>query len=533
MLKLLQALLLALELQGPAGGTTPLIDHLGKLHRHISTSISLAQRYFDQGLLLTYGFNHEEAINSFKEAARLDTTCAICYWGIAVALGPNINLPMDPSANAPALQAVSDARARLAYARPWERAFIEAIGSRYSADTTRTRAALDSAYARAMRDVWRRFPRDDDAGVFYVDALMNLSPWNYWQPDGSPRPGTAEIVGTLERIVRRSPNHIGACHLYIHAVEPVQPAKAVPCAERLPGLAPGAGHLVHMPAHIYMRVGRYADAVRANQHAAHTDELFLERRHPTGFYPLYYAHNLHFLWAAAQMEGRSAEALRAARDLAKSTPAELIRQAPPFEFVFPTVFFALVRFGRWQDVLQESPPPADLQYSRAVWHYARGRALLAQARLDEAAAELDSLSAIGTAIKDAPLGFQTAGNLLGVAAHTLAGELAAKRGDPDTAVRELEEAVRLEDALTYDEPPPWYYPVRQSLGAVLLAAGRAQQAEAVYREDLKRNPENGWSLFGLAQALRTQSKTAEASAVDKRFRRAWARADVQLLASRF
>lgn len=536
MLPLLRMVFLAVQVQAAGAGTprTPLIENLGKLHHPISTTVPLAQRYFDQGLLLTYGFNHEEAINSFQEATRLDPTCAICYWGVAFALGPNINIPMNPSVTAQALDAVREARARLSRASPIERAYIEAVAIRYSADTTRPRAALDTAYAAAARDLWHRFPNDDDAGALYADALMNLAPWNYWQPDGTPRPGTQEIVATLERILRRDPNHIGACHFYIHAVEAsLEPQRAIPCAERLPGLAPGAGHLVHMPAHIYMRVGRYADAVAANVHAAHMDEIFIERRHPAGPYPFYYVHNLHFLWAATQMDGRSVESLRAARDLAKSAPPEMMRHAPLFEYLVPTPLFALVQFGKWDDVLLEPPPPEDLRYSRAIWHYARGRVFAARKQLGQAGDELDSVTTIRVAIKDAPLGFQTAGSVLGVAAHALRGEIAAQRGDPDMAVREMEEAVRLQDALVYDEPPPWYYPVRQSLGAVLLAAGRASEAEAIYREDLKRNPENGWSLFGLAQALRVQGKTAEATSVDGRFRRAWARADVVLTASQF
>jgi len=533
MLPLLHAVLLAVQAQAVAPHT-PLIENLGKLHHPISTSVPLAQRYFDQGLLLTYGFNHEEAINSFREAARLDSTCAICYWGVAFALGPNINIPMDPSVTARALEAVRAARARSSHASPLERAYIEAVAVRYSSDTARSRAALDSAYAAAAGDLWRRFPTDDDAGALYADALMNLAPWNYWQADGTARPGTQTIVATLEQVLRRNPNHIGACHFYIHAVEAsFEPQRALPCAERLPGLAPGAGHLVHMPAHIYMRVGRYADAVTANEHAAHTDETFIERRHPTGPYSFYYAHNLHFLWAATQMEGRSAESLRAARALAKSVPPELIRQVPPFEYLVSTPLLALVQFGKWDDVLREPEPPEGLRYSRAIRHYARGRAFAARKQVDQAAAELDSVTTIRVAIKDATLGFQTAGSLLGVAAHALRGEIAAQRSDTGVAVRELEEAVRLQDALIYDEPPAWYYPVRQSLGAVLLTAGRASDAEAVYREDLKRNPENGWSLFGLAQALRAQGKTTDATGVDERFRRAWARADVVLTASEF
>lgn len=513
----------------------PLYDDLGALHRPITTAAPLAQRYFDQGLRLVYGFNHEEAINSFKEAARLDPDCAMCYWGIALALGPNINLPMDTAQVTPAWQAMQAALARAPKASEPDRAFVAALAARYAERAAPSRAALDSAYARAMGDLARRYPDDPDAGVLFADAVMNLAPWNYWTPELAPRPGTPEIVATLERVLRDHPDHPGACHFYIHAVEASsEPQRAVPCAERLGGLMPGAGHIVHMPAHVYMRVGRYADAARANEHAAHTDEAFFERRpaNAKGFYSFYYAHNLHFLWAAAQMEGRSAEALRAAAELERAVPLETVRQVPFVEFVVPTRFFALVRFGRWDEILRQPAPPADLKYTRAVWHYARGRALAATGRLDEAAHERDSVATLREAVKDQPLGFNTGGNLLDVAIHTLTGDIAARRGQIDRAAREFREAVRIQDGLVYDEPPPWYYPVRQSLGATLLKAGRAAQAEAVYREDLRRNPENGWALFGLARALEAQGK-AEAGAVDVRFRRAWSRADVTLQASSF
>ena len=521
-------------LQAPSD-SVPLYTNLGTHHHAITTGVPLAQQYFDQGLRLAYGFNHEEAINSFRTAARLDPDCAMCYWGIAFALGPNINLPMDSSANAPALAAVREARARLAHASEPERAYIAAIAQRYSEDPGRSRASLDTAYANAMRELRRRYPRDDDAATLFADAAMNLAPWNYWTADGQPRPGTADLLATLELVLRRDPDHPGACHYYIHAVEAsFQPERAVPCAERLPSLMPGAGHLVHMPAHVYMRVGRYGDAVHANEHAAHADEAFFERRPAVGFYQFYYVHNLHFLWAAAQMSGQSEAAVRAAGQVAQTATPDVIRQAPPFEFVFPTPLLALVRFGKWEDILREPAPPADLRYSRGIWHYARGRAFTANGRLEEAAREADSLAAILAATPaDQVLGFNTAANLLGVAVHTLAGEMAAKRGDADNAVRELEEAVRSEDGLAYDEPPPWYYPVRQSLGAVLLTAGRAPEAETVYREDLKRNPENGWSLFGLARALHAQGKHTAAAQVDARFKKAWQGADVTLVASRF
>ncbi|HEU5261369.1 MAG TPA: hypothetical protein VFU41_08090 [Gemmatimonadales bacterium] len=514
-----------------AASRVALYDDLGRLHREITTTVPLAQRYFDQGLRLVYGFNHEEAVNSFQEAARLDPSCAMCYWGIALALGPNINLAMDTAQARPAWDAIQAARARAPQASERDRPFIAALATRYAERPAANRAGLDSAYARAMHDLTQRYPDDPDAAVLYADAVMNLAPWNYWTPELTPRSGTADIVATLERVQRAYPDHPGACHFYIHAVEASSaPERAVSCAERLPGLMPGAGHVVHMPAHVYMRVGRYADAVRANEHAAHADEAFFERRpaNAEGFYSFYYAHNLHFLWAAAQMEGRSAEALRAAAELEKAMPLEMVRQIPFVEFVVPTRLFGLTRFSRWEEILREPAPPADLKYTRAIWHYARGRALVATGRLAEAAVERDSVVAIRQAVLGQPLGFNTGGNLLAVAVRTLDGVIAARRGDVDGATRELSGAVKIQDALVYDEPPPWYYPVRQSLGAMLLEAGRAAQAERVYREDLRRNPENGWSLYGLAEALHAQHKTGEAAAVDERFRRAWVRADVRV-----
>ena len=510
-----------------ASARAPLFDNLGTLHHEISTRSRQAQAYFDQGLRLTYGFNHEEAINSFEEGARLDPDCAMCYWGVALALGPNINAAMDSAAEARALTAVRKAMARLPKASATERAYIRALATRYGPPgTPADRARRDSVYANAMREVARAHPADVDAATLYAEALLDLRPWDQWTRGGEPQPGTLEVVRTLEQVIARAARHPGACHYYIHTVEASRnPERALPCAERLPSLMPGAGHLVHMPAHIYSRLGMYDRAVAANEHAAHTDETYLEGRHPTGDYPFYYAHNLHFLWAASADDGRSGEALKAARELSGRIPVDLARQVPIAQLLFPTPIYALVRFGRWNDVLNEPAPPPDLRYPVAMWHHARGLAYAATGRLADAEAERDSVASIRKATPaDLMFGNHSAARLLGIAEHMVSGRIAAARGDYDGSVRELREAVALEDGLRYDEPPGWYNPPRQALGAVLLRASRAAEAESVFREDLEINRENGWSLAGLTQALRAQGK--DTTEVAARFQKSWARSDV-------
>ena len=529
-LQLATLLLVASPTTRPPTDTVPLYDNLGTHHHAITTSVPKAQQYFDQGLRLVYGFNHAEAIRAFTEGARLDPNCAMCYWGTAYAYGPHVNAGMDSASGVAAYQAVQKALAVAGRASAQEQAYIRAVAKRYARVPPAERAALDSAYARAMCDVSNRYPDDLDAAALCAEAMMDLRPWNYWkQPSGEPYPGTLEIVARLEGVVQRNPNHPGACHFYIHAVEAVAPEKAVPCAERLAALMPGVGHMVHMPAHIYIRVGRYADAVEANVHAIHSDEAFIEGQRPVGVYPIaYYPHNIHFLSFAATMAGQSGKAIEAARALVAKTPVDVARQVP---FVWPFVPFlhlTLVNFGRWSEVLDEPPPPSDLRVPFAMVQYARGVALAATARWDEAAAALDSLTRIAAETSSGDNK-----TMLEIASHALLGEIAARRGQLDDAVSHFKEAIRLEDGFLYFEPPTWYYPVRHSFGAVLLKAGRPAEAEAVYREDLKRFPENGWSLYGLLASLRAQGKHAEATGVDARFRRAWARADVTLTASRF
>ena len=514
-----------------------LYDSLGSYSYRITTVSPDAQRWFDQGLRLIYAFNHGEAERSFRECARVDQSCAMCYWGIAFAVGANYNSPTDADREQTALTAIRQAERLAAGATPRERAMIGALAKRHSADPSAKRDALDRAYADAMRDVVRQFPDDLDAATFYADAMMNLRPWNLWAPDGAPYPGTEEIVVTLERVLARNPDHPYAIHLYIHAVEASQtPGRAEAAADRLARLMPGAGHIVHMPAHVYWRVGRYGDAVSTNLAAMQADLAYFKTAQPSMLYRgLYYPHNIDFVWQSASMQGRSVETIRAAREFAETAPAEMIKEMPDMETAPVAPIVALVRFGRWDEVLGYPAPPAQWLYTRGVWHYARGLAWNAKGQPAEAARELRELEATIKAMSPerTVAFFFRAQKVLQLAANVLAGEMAAKAGDTASAERLLRAAVAEQDTHWFTEPPPWYFPVRQALGAVLLQGGRAGDAELVYREDLRRNPGNGWSLFGLAASLRVQGKTVEAVQVEESFKRSWAQADVTLTASRF
>lgn len=516
----------------PASPAVPLFDNLGTHHYAITTSVPLAQRYFDQGLRLYYGFNHAEAIRAFEEATRQDPDCAMCYWGIALAHGPNINAPMAREAALAAHGAVQKAIARQAKASETERALIGALAARYAADPPEDRSSLDAAYARELGEVVRRYPKDLEAATLYAEALMDLSPWSYWTQDGQPKPDTPKILEQLERVIAANPNHPGANHFYIHAVEAVQPERAVAAAERLAALMPGAGHIVHMPGHIYVRVGRYLDAVKANEHAVHADETYIRDHRPgPGMYTAgYYPHNYDFMAFAASMIGRSAQAIGAAEKLLEIAPKDLLRE-PGMTFLQHHQTRHLqykVRFSRWDDVLAAPAPADDLPHARAMWQYARGRALAARGKVQEAEAALEGVRATARDPKIAALRleFNTSGAILGIASEVLAGYVAAAKDDVATAVTHLRAAARLEDALTYGEPPDWSVPVRQELGMVLLRADRAAEAETAFREDLKRFPANGWSLRGLELALRAQGKAAEADKLKAQFEKSWATADV-------
>jgi tetratricopeptide (TPR) repeat protein len=514
-------------LAGSPSDSVPLYDNLGDFHRKV-TAAPIAQRYFDQGLRLYYAFNHAEAIRAFAEGARRDPGCAMCWWGVALSHGPNINAPMDTAAVAPAWAALKKAQRVAGRGKQVERALIAALAKRYAADPAADRARLDSAYARAMAAVARDYPTDDDAQTLASESMMDLRPWNYWERDGSPQPGTADMVARLERVMARSPNHPGACHLYIHAVEAVTPEKAVPCAERLAALMPGAGHLVHMPGHIYIRVGRYADAIEANEHAVHADESYIgQERPPLGIYTgAYYPHNYHFMAFAAQLAGRSAKAIEAARIVSERIPIEVAKQVP---FAQPIVVFhqlELQTFGRWEELLALPLPRPDLRFALALAHFTRGMAFAATGREGDAQTALDTVKAI---TKELPADDTRTSTEIG--ALVLAAELAARAGRTDEALQSLEAARELEDGMLYQEPPFWHQPVRHHLGALLLKAGRAADAEQRYREDLKRFPENVWALAGLAASLKAQGKTVEAAEVETRLGRAGA--DVKLVASRF
>jgi tetratricopeptide (TPR) repeat protein len=525
-------------IQQPAD-SVPLYSDLGSHHVAISTKVPAAQQYFDQGMRLVYGFNHGEAIRAFDEAARRDPDCAICHWGSSLASGPHVNAPMDSAAGALAWAHLGKAQALKAKASPRERALIDALAKRYEAAPKAERGALDSAYARAMADVARRYPNDLDVATLYAESLMDLRPWAYWTKDGKPYPGTDIIVAQLERVMKADPQHPGACHYYIHAVEAVAPEKAVACAERLAALMPGAGHIVHMPAHIYIRVGRYGDAIQSNIHAVHADETYIAGEKPTGLYPVgYYPHNYHFLAMAAALAGRSKEAIDAARSLREHVPVEVARAVPPLEALIPYHTLTLATFGRWDDVLADPLPPADLRLSSGLTYYARGVAHAAKGEWPQAQAALDSVRriALGTSPADRLAMAAGAGDnktIMQIAMHALMGELAYRRNSYPDAVAHFVVAARLEDGFNYTEPPQWHHPIRHSLGDALLAAGRAGEAERVYREALTRFPENGWALSGLAASLRAQGKTADAEAVDARLQAAWRGADITLKGSRF
>jgi tetratricopeptide (TPR) repeat protein len=508
----------------------PLYTDLGTHVRAVSTKVPGAQRYFDQGFRLVFGFNHAEAIRSFARAIELDPACAMCHWGVAYAYGPHVNAGMDSASGVKAYDAAQKALALSANATPVERALIRAVAARYAPVPPAARASLDSAYARAMADVARSYPNDLDASALYAESLMDLRPWNYWTPEGKPYPGTEEAVRRLERVIARNPEHPGACHYYIHAVEAVNPQLAIPCAERLARLMPGVGHMVHMPAHIYVRVGRYADAAQSNVHAIHTDEVFIEGQKPVTVYSLaYYPHNIHFLAFVSTMAGRSAQAIEAARTLKSKVNLDVARSVGMLQEMVPYYALTLTTFGRWDEVLAEPLPPSDIRFPFAMASYARGVAYAAKGQWANAQAALDTVMAID---KATPADAESKA-AVSIAMHALMGEIATRSGKLDDGIAHFRMGLKIEDAGLYFEPPKWYYPIRQSLGVALLKAGQSAEAEAVYREDLKRFPENGWSLFGLAAALRAQGKSAEAEAVDKRFSKAWAAADVKLTASRY
>ena len=509
--------------------SAPLFSDLGDHHHPVTTKSKLAQRYFDQGLILLYGFNHNEAIRSFEGAAVADPECAMAWWGAAYAYGPNINMPMAESAAPKAWAALQKALALREKASAKERAYIEALTKRYAENPPKDRASLDQAYADAMREVAKQYPDDLDAQTLFAEAVMDTSPWNYWQADLTPKPNAAEALATIESVLRRVRQHPGADHLYIHLVEAgPNPEKGERSADRLGRFAPGAGHLVHMPSHIYVRVGRYHDASTANEKASLADESYLSQCLQQGMYPGgYYPHNVHFLWFATDLEGRSADSIKAAKKIsAYTTDLRCGAIEGPRQRYLHLLAFA--RFGRWEDILKDPQPGTDYPFDRAMWHYARGVALAAKGQAEDAAKEHASLAELEKSEKvvamDNP--YFPGTKILAIANEGLAGRVAGARGAGDEMLSHLRKAVELQDAMPYMEPPYWYYPVRQSLGAALLKLGKPAEAEQVFREDLKHFPDCGWPLFGLEESLRAQGKTSEAKKVQRQFKKAWKYADV-------
>ena len=519
----------------------PLFEGMGEFSMPITTADPDAQRYFDQGMILAFAFNHAESVRSFKAAQTLDPSCSMCFWGEALAIGPNINVTskgkviMSPAERTAAFSAITQALTLAPGASPREQAYIQALASRYNGDPDTPRAPLDEAWAQAMGKVSETYPNDLTAAAIHAEALMNTMPWNYWSDDLKAKPATQVVIANLERVLAGAPDHPLAQHLYIHALEASStPEKAEAVADRLTDLVPGAGHLVHMPAHIFYRVGRYNDAAEANIRAAAVDEAYIAQCNAQGFYPAaYYPHNIHFLWSSATMQGQRAVSLDSAQRVVDNVRVEQVKQFPTIEFFRTVPLLSMVRFGQWQTILSEPQPFAEFRFAEAIWRYARGVAFAATGEVAAARAELAQLEPLQADVavtfldkRDYP-----GSVLVGIAINLLKGEIAYRQSDYVGAVPHFERAVAAQDLLPYTEPPFWYYPTRQSLGAALLKAGKPVEAEAVYRADLKQYRHNGWSMFGLMQSLEAQGKTAEAAKVKVHFDAAWQFADTELEAS--
>lgn len=515
----------------------PLLENLGSYGMKVSTGNERAQKFFNQGINLYYGFNHFEAYRSFKEVARLDPDCAMAYWGQALSLGPNINLPMDPADTETVYKAIQKSVALLDKASPKERALISALAKRYTTEALEDRKPLDEAYAQAMQAVASQYPDDLEVVTLYAESLMDLHPWDYWKM-GQAQPWTPQIVELIAAVISKKTDHPGANHLNIHILEASpEPEKAAASADRLRNLVPGAGHLVHMPSHIYIRVGRYLDGVEANERAVKTDEEYIAQCNVQSIYPLfYYPHNYHFLLACAQMAGLSKKSADAANALNKNIPVEMMNvpDLVTLQHWYTMPWYNMVRFGKWDDILRISEPVDSFKYVKSVWHYARGMAFVRKNKITEAKAELASLKIL---IEDPFMemtiaGFNSFRSVLGIGRNVLEAELEAHQKNYNSAVQLLTEAIDVEDNLLYQEPPDWYHPVRQILGSVLLEAKNPIEAEKLFREDLTFYKNNGWSLYGLYQSLEAQGKKTEAAQVKKEFEKAFAKSDVKLKSTR-
>lgn len=527
-----------LKLMDTTRQMAPLMENLGKYGMKVSTRNERAQLFFNQGLNLYYGFNHLEAYRSFKEAARLDPDCAMAHWGQALSLGPNINLPMDPADTETVYKALQQAVALKDRASTMEESLIDALAKRYTAEALKDRKSLDEAYANAMAQVAKQFPEHQDVKTLYAEALMDLHPWDFWK-NGEAQPWTALPVQLIDEVVAANPNHPGANHLNIHILEASpDPDKAVISADRLLYLVPGSGHLVHMPSHIYIRVGRYLDGVESNERAVRTDEEYIAQCKVQGVYPLfYYPHNYHFLLACAQMAGLSYKSSATAESLKESIPVEMLT-VPDFvtlQHWYAMPWYNMVRFGKWNDILRIKEPADTLKYVKSVWHYARGMAYTRTNKLNEAKGELLKLQTLvaDPFMENTIGGFNSFKNVLSIGQHILEAEIEAKQKNYDKSIQLLTEAMEIEDNLLYQEPPDWYHPSRQVLGAILLEAKKPALAEQRFREDLNQYRSNGWSLFGLYQSLEAQGKKKEAVQVKKAYDKAFAQADVTLKSVRY
>jgi tetratricopeptide (TPR) repeat protein len=517
----------------------PLYDGLGSYSRKVTTQSSKAQRYFDQGLALLHGFNHRGAIRSFQEAARLDPQCSMAHWGVALAAGPHINYPLVPPRMADlAWKEITLAKKRAANASEVEQALIDALSKRYANPQPEDRSSLDQAYADAMREVWKKFPLDVDVGALFAEALMDLRPWNQWTLEGQPNPGTDEIIATLDAVLKRNPRHPFANHLYIHAIEASpHPERAAVAADRLRELQPGLPHNVHMPSHIDIRCGRWHEAIAANAKAVKADKRFRKASGDLslGLFHMYAAHNQHMLAYAAIMTGQSKLATRYVREMKKDLPANFVKENATLVEAFGAVpMEVMMRFGKWDDILAEPENYPDyMPFTRAFHHGGRAIAFAAKSATENARKEQSTFRDLVQRVpKETAVGNNTAESIIALANHVIEGELLIAEGKLDPGLDELRTALTLQDGLKYDEPPSWMIPLRHTIGANLIAAGRFAEAEQIYRDDLKRLPENGWSLFGLSQALAAQKKDgAELEATRARFNQIWAKADIQVTSS--
>jgi tetratricopeptide (TPR) repeat protein len=515
----------------------PLFKGLGKLHYAITTRSSAAQKYFNQGLTLLYAFNHGEAGRSFMEVIRLDSSCAMAWWGMGMVLGPNYNVPLNPTTLTEINNAMDKAVALSGNATPKEKALINALAKRFPRTEVKDMGPYNAAYAQAMKEAHEQFPNDMDIAALYADALMNEHPWDLFEKNGPAKPWTGNILSTIEKILAKDPNHPGANHLYIHAMEASpEPSKALPSADKLQDMIPAAGHMVHMPSHIYIRTGHYHKGVLTNEKAVEVDSTYVAQCKATGFYPmLLYPHNIHFMAACAFLEGNSKKALDAAWKISRKADRKYLSELATVQHYYIIPYYVMVHLGKWNDILNLPMPGESLKYPRAIWHYARGMAYAAKNDLENAGSELASVKKY---LEDESLksfriwDLNSAHEVINIAALILEAEIAMFKKQYDQSVTLLQKAVVIEDGLMYQEPPDWFFSTRHSLGHVLLQAGRYAEAEKVYLDDMKTYPENGWALIGLYNSFKGQGKTSDADAVKKRFDQAWQWSDIKINSSR-